>query len=145
MHRTVLAAVALTVLVPLGLRATAQDEKGLTVKGQIKIGDHAVKMEAGKLYEIRVEGNGFSPVLNLSQGFFRIAAAKFDKDAVTRYFIPAKTMEYRLYITPSVFGQLPQGPLEYTLKVNRIPIGKKPVLKQESELTDKDPSYLYFP
>jgi hypothetical protein len=141
----VFAAVALTALAPLALLAAAQEgDKGLDVKGQIKIGNHAVKMEAGKLYEIRATGSGFQPLVNINPGFFRYAPAPFQKgaeNATTYFYIPPETREYRLYVSPTTFGRLPEGPLEYTLKVTRVPISKKPLLKQEGNLAAEDPPY----
>lgn len=133
---------ALTALAPLTLLAGAQEvSKGLDAKGQIKIGNHAVKMENGKLYEIRATGSGFQPNVSISPGFFRIAPGPFEKDAVTHFFVPTETKEYRLYVVPTLFGQVPDGPLDYTLKVTRIPISNKPLVKEDSKLTADDPPY----
>ena len=35
-------------------------EKPLTATGQVKVGVHKYKMEAGKLYQLKVDGDGFS-------------------------------------------------------------------------------------
>ncbi len=142
MIRRVFAAAALTALAPLAVLAAAQDgDKGLDVKGQIKIGNHAVQMQAGKLYEIRAQGSGFQPIVNINPGFFRYAPGPIEKDAATHYYVPTETREHRLYVTPSVYGRVPEGPLDYTLKVTRIPMSSKPLLKQESSLAAEDPPY----
>jgi hypothetical protein len=145
MNRKVFAAVALTALAPLGLLAAQEGDKGLDVKGQIKIGNHAVKMEAGKLYEIRAQGRGFRPIVRI-KGNFSSVEESFYEDAVTHFLVPTGTMEYRLYVTvdTSGFGQVPDvpaGPLDYTLKVTRIPFSDKPLLKRDSSLTAEDPLY----
>jgi hypothetical protein len=36
-----------------------------TEKGEVKVGSHTVKMETGSIYRIRVEGDGFRPVVNV--------------------------------------------------------------------------------
>jgi hypothetical protein len=131
-----LAALVLFALLP-GARA---GDKGLDVKGEIKIGNHALKMDAGRLYEIRVEGTGFRPVLSIDPGFFRIASPPGEKNVTTQFFVPPKTEQYRLYVTPDLF-RLPEGALAYQLKVTRIPMSNKPLLKQEGKLTAADPAY----
>jgi hypothetical protein len=137
-----LAAAILTALVPLALLAAAQaGDKGLDVKGQIKIGNHALKLEAGKLYVVRATGNGFMPVLSINPGFFRGAQGPFERNAVNTVFVPAETREYRLYVVPATYGPLPEGMLDYTLKVTRIPLSNKPLVKEESKLTAEDPPY----
>jgi hypothetical protein len=142
MSRRVFAAVALTALAPLGLLAAQEGDKGLDVKGQIKIGNHTVKMEAGKLYEIRAQGTGFQPVVSIYPGFFRYApGGPFEKDATTHFYVPTETKDHQLYVTPAIFGRVPEGPLDYTLKVTRVPISSKPLLKQESSLAAGDPPY----
>jgi hypothetical protein len=142
MNRRVFTAVALTALAPLALLAAAQEgDKGLDAKGQIKIGNHAVMMKAGKLYEIRAQGSGFQPVVSINPGFFRFTPGPFEKDAVTHFYVPTETREYRLYVTPAIFGRVPEGPLDYTLKVTRIPLSDKPLVKQESSLAAEDPPY----
>jgi hypothetical protein len=146
MTRRVLAAVALTALVPFALpSATRAGGKGdLDVKGEMKIGNHPLKGEAGRFYIIRVTGKGYNPFVNVNPGFFyypNVEGMPFEANAVTRYFFPKETREYRLYITPSPYGSIPEGPLEYTLQVKRIPLSKKPLVKEDSKLTDKDPAY----
>jgi hypothetical protein len=142
MNRRVFTAAALTALAPLALLAAAQEGgKGLDVKGQIKIGNHAVKMEAGRLYEIRAQGSGFPPVVSIYPGYFRSTPGPFEKDATTHFYVPTETKEYRLYVTPAIYGRVPDGPLDYTLKVTRVPISNKPLLKQESSLAAGDPPY----
>ena len=86
MNRRVFVAAALTALAPLALLAAAQaGDKGLDFKGQIKIANHAVKMEAGKLYEIRAQGSRFQPVVSIYPGFFRYAPGPFAKSFFTRW------------------------------------------------------------
>jgi hypothetical protein len=142
MNRRVFTAVALTALAPLGLLVAAQEgEKGLDVKGQIKIGNHAVKMEAGRLYEIRAKGSGFQPAVTINPGYLRPTLGPFEREAATYFYFPKETKEHRLYVIPALYGGVPDGPLEYTLKVTRIPISNKPLLKHEGNLAAEDPPY----
>jgi hypothetical protein len=132
---------ALIALVPFALWPAARaGDKGLDVKGEIS--SHPVKMEAGKLYQIRAEGAGFLPMLTINPGFFRIAPPPAARNATTQFFLPTETRQYRLYVTPNFgFGRVPDGALEYKLTVMRIPMSKKPVLKEEGKLTAADPAY----
>jgi hypothetical protein len=144
MTRSVLAlGAALAALVPLALLPAARaGDKGLDTKGEIKIGNHAVKMESGKLYHVRVEGTGFQPILSITPGFVRTwVPSQFEKNVETRFCFPPETKEYRLYITPATFAPLPEGPLQYKLKVQRIPLSEKPLLQEKNKLTADDPVY----
>lgn len=143
MKRKVFAAAVLTALAPLALLAAAQDgDKGLDVKGELKIGSHEFKMEIGRLYEIRAVGTGFQPVVNINPGFLRGTSMPFERDAVTHYFVPTETKTYLLSVLPPTFGSaLPAGPLNYTLKVTRIPLSNKGLLKEEGNLTAEDRPY----
>jgi hypothetical protein len=133
---------AVAALTPLALLAVAQaGDKGQTIKGQIKIGIHTVKFEAGELYEIRAEGKGFHPALNINTKNFPFAQEPYEKEAVTHFFVAPETKEYRVYVSPINIWQASEGRLEYTLQVTRIPLSKKPLLKQEDKLTAMDAPY----
>jgi hypothetical protein len=147
MTRRVLAAgVVLTALVPFVLpSATRAGDKGdLDVKGEMKVGNHALKAEAGTFYVVRVQGKGFYPIVGIEPGFFTFPplglSPALEKNTALRYFFPKETREYRLYVTPPA-SRLPEGPLEYTLQVKRIRFSKKPLLEEEGTLTAKDPGF----
>jgi hypothetical protein len=145
--RPFLAGVALLALLSAPAAAdkddTAKEDptKGFTTKGQVKIGSHSYKLEAGKLYLIRVEGEGFSPQVSLRPGHFTNSTMLDMGDTFQTYFIPRETRSHRLFILPSLGDDVEGGSLDYTVTCKPIPLAKKPVLQEKAELAATDPVY----
>jgi hypothetical protein len=129
-------------VVALALLPAAQGGgKGLSTKGQVKIGSHSHKMEGGKLYQVRVEGSGFRPLVNIRPGYLTHTSVSDDGDTLQGYFIPRETKAHRLFITPDLYDDLGDGPLDYTLTIKPIPLAEKPVLQEKGQLAATDPVY----
>jgi hypothetical protein len=111
-------------------------------KGQIKIGTHKVRLEQGKLYQIKIDAPGESPpfvTLDFTQGVITNVMGKEIKDD-RLYFIPKKTDNYTFYVMPG-FGPPKDGVIDYTLSFKGLSFADKAVLEEKSKLTDKDPKY----
>jgi hypothetical protein len=136
------------VLLALLSGLSAQDKKDDTKpaakevveKGKAQIGIHSLKMEAGKLYQIRVEGQGFVPNVMLRPGYFS-TPPKTEEDNFQAYFVPQETRTYRLLVMPSLNDDIEGGALDYKMIFKPIPLAEKPVLKEKSELKATDPVY----
>src|SRR5262249_42502890 len=104
---------------------------------------YALKAVAGNLYQITVEGHGFRPVVHLRNGNLINVMRQNRDDTIEGLFVPRESKEYRLFIIPDVYdNELTGGEsLDYTLTVKPIPMAEKPVLKETSSLTAKDPPY----
>jgi hypothetical protein len=129
-------------LVPLALLPAAQGgEKGLSAKGQIKIGNHSYKMEAGKLYQVRVEGGGFRPIVNVRPGYLSHVSQRDNGDTLEGYLIPRETKAHRFFITPDIYDDLGDGPLDYSINIKPIPLAESPVMQEKGQLAATDPAY----
>jgi len=118
-------------------------EEIVKTKGQLKIGAHRAKLEAGKLYEVRVQGEGFRPLVILRpSNFWFPLNTESSRDLFRAYVVPKETKENQLFVTPDLYdADLDDGPLDYSLTIKSIPLEKKPVLEEKAELTEKDPVY----
>ncbi|MBM4069030.1 MAG: hypothetical protein FJ271_08815 [Planctomycetes bacterium] len=134
--------VAVTLLVLHGT-APAQ-QKDLVAKGKIELASHTYKMNVGSLYHVKVEGKGFQPYALIQSGFLPFFAAgnAAERNTFQSYYAPKESKEYRILIMPNLFGagELPAGPLDYTLSVKPIALGKA-IVKAEGKWTDDDPLY----
>jgi len=133
-----------TVLAGLTLWSAVQaGDKGLEVKGQIKLGEHHYKMVAGALYRLEAEGKKFRPGLFVGRTpEMSIFQHSFDKkNTYTAYAIVSKTQDYRIVVTPDPLDPIGTGVLDYTLKITPVVLEAKPVLQVADKFTDKDPLY----
>ncbi len=141
------AALALAaILAVLAGTAPAQKEKAeppkeTVEKGKVQAGSHQLKMEGGKLYFIKVEGQGFTPNVMLRPGAFSYGTSKTEDDTFQTYFVPRETRAYRLLILPNINDDLDAGPLDYKVTSRHIPYGAKPALEENGTLAADDPIY----
>jgi hypothetical protein len=117
-------------------------EKSQPLKGQVKVGTHALKMDSGKLYQIIVAGEGFRPMVSIRPGFFQVQNQLDRGDTFEAFFVPQETKEYRLFVLPDLYDdELGVGPLDYTVNLKNIPLEEKALVKEEAKLTAEDPIY----
>jgi hypothetical protein len=130
-------------LLLLQTTAPAQD-KDLVVKGKVQIASHPLKMDAGTLYQVKVVGKGFQPQALIQPGFapFIFAGVPEERNTFQSYFAPKESKEYRIVIMPNFFGlgESADGPLDYTLTVKPIVLGK-PIVNAKDKWTGDDPLY----
>jgi hypothetical protein len=124
------------------LLSATQAQDGVTkVKGKIMIGDHRTKMEVGKIYEVRVEGEGFRPVVQIRPGRGIVGVrTEADGDTFSGYFMPMESREHRILITPETYD-LGDGPFTFNLTIRPIILSEKPALQEKTKLTADDPIY----
>jgi hypothetical protein len=134
-RRALAALLALGVLGLSGLRA--QD---VTVKGKIRVGQHRQQLEKGKLYHVKVEADGFRPLVSIRPGYF-VYVNSGENDTFQAYFMPRETRQYALVVAPDLFDELGEGSLKYTATITNIPLAAKPLLAEAARLTDRDPIY----
>ncbi|MEX0717251.1 MAG: hypothetical protein WD066_11725 [Planctomycetaceae bacterium] len=115
--------------------------KEVTVKGKISIGDHSLPLENGKVYQVRVEGFGFQPNVEIRPGYFANMDRQDQGDTMLGYFVPQETRTHRLFILPSLYEDFDQGALDYDLKITPITMAKDPLLDQKGALTAQSPLY----
>lgn len=135
----------ITALCILALQgAVVAQEKDFVAKGKIQIASHAYKMDAGTLYHVKVEGKGFQPQASIQPGFLPFFTSNMapERNTFQSYFAPTESKEYRILIMPGFFGigDLPEGPLDYTLTIKPIILGKA-IVKAEGKWTADDPVY----
>jgi hypothetical protein len=118
-------------------------EKDMTVEGQIKIGVHKLKLEAGTLYQFEVKGKGFSPNVVLPNAFLHNTADIFkDRNTYRALYMPGKSAEVSLMISPNLFSsESLEGTLDYTFSLKAMKLEEKPALKKEEKITSDDPRY----
>src|SRR5437870_5628712 len=147
MRRHLLVLVLCSLVTWLAFWALAQaGDGGLKAKGQIKLGDHRLKLETDKLYEVRVEADGFRPMVLIRPGQFlftqdRLGRDREGDDVFHAYFMPDETRNHRLLITPDTYGDLGDSPFEYSVTVKPIPLPAKPEIAVKDKLTADDPAY----
>jgi hypothetical protein len=120
---------------------SGKEAKETTARGQVQVGTHQFKMEAGKLYLIRVEGQGFRPNVTMRGGYFTNSSFADDGDTFQGYFMPRETKNYRLFVLPSLNDDIEGGSLDYKVIFKSIPLAAKPLLQEKGELTATDPIY----
>lgn len=125
-------------------------DKATTAKGQVKVGVHRVRMEAGKMYHVKVEANGFTPQVGVvgsqflrtdedSNGPF---GGKVVGDTFEGTILPTETRERRITVLPDVSDDELDGQLfDYSLTVTPIPMAKEPLLNETGKTTANDPKY----
>jgi hypothetical protein len=123
----------------------AQEAKEITIKGKTQLGVHKFKLENTSLYQFEIKAKDFSPGVSLLGGGFMQNTADFFKERNTfrALYMPAKSAEYTLTITPSInFGEPPpEGLLDYTVTVKTMKLEELPLLSKKDKLTADDPKY----
>jgi hypothetical protein len=124
----------LVLLAGLAIWQTApaqSDEKDFSVKGKIQVGNHARKLEAGHLYQVKVDGDGFRPILNLRAGQLYIPPDGTRGDSVEAFFVPRETKSYRFLITPDIYDdELDEGPVDYKFTIREVPLSPSSWMKR---------------
>jgi hypothetical protein len=125
-------------------RAVAQEDT--VIKGQAQLGVHKLKMENKSIYQIEIKAKGFIPGVNLIGANQYIPnTADFFKERHTFrcMFMPVKSMDYTLVVTPNIeFGAPPPlGLLDYTVTMKTLKIDEKPLFTKADKLTAQDPKY----
>lgn len=136
----VLAAALLATLPDIAPPAAAQ-EKETASKGQVKIGIHKQKMEAGKLYQVRVDAEGFAPSVGLRPGYFTNSEMLNQGDTFQAFVLPAETREHRITVLPNLNDDLDERTFDYKLTITPIPLAEKPLLEEKGKLAATDPGY----
>src|SRR5690348_5376397 len=78
-----------------------------TVKGKVRLGQHRLKLEKGRLYRIKVESDGFRPQVSIRPGYFAFGGSRGgDRDTFSDYFAPTDTRSYTLTVGPDLFDDL---------------------------------------
>ncbi len=139
---SVLCAVLVAVL-PTALPPVAGQEKvkETVSKGQVKIGLHKHKLEAGKLYQVRVDAEGFAPVVGLRPGYFVNTESLNQGDTFQGFVLPTETRDHRITILPNLNDDLDDRTLDYKITVTPIPLAEKLLLDEKGKLAATDPLY----
>jgi hypothetical protein len=122
-------------------------EKAITAKGQVKVGVHRFRMETNKMYQIKVEANGFTPSVTIRPGTFLRGGpggqfGGVQGDTFEGFVLPTETREHRLTVTPDVNDDELDGQLfDYSVTVTPIPMAKQPLLDEKAKTTANDPQY----
>jgi hypothetical protein len=133
----VLAGLVVVALAP----ALEGGDKGLDATGQVKVGEHKPKLQAGALYRIEAEGKGFRPKVIVATNP-RYYEEDFGKENAYRcYTVVNKTHDYRVLVLPDALDPIGDGKLEYTVKFTPVPLEAKPILQVTDKWTEKDPPY----
>ncbi len=119
------------------LPAAPGKDPDITLKGHVVVGQHRKQLEAGKLYLIKVDGEGFQPVVRISPGNFILY--KTSEGSFAGYVHPRETREYRVLLSTYPQDEAGDGLLDYTLTIKHVPLAQQPVLTEKARLTDTDP------
>ena len=132
---------ALVATCPTALPRAEGQEKEITSKGSVKVGVHKQKMEAGKLYQVRVDAEGFAPMVSLRPGYFVNSETTNQGDTFQGFVLPTETRDHRITILPSLNDDLDDRPLDYKITVTPIVLAEKPMLDEKGKLAATDPTY----
>jgi len=121
--------------------------KVATAKGQVKVGVHSFKMDAGFMYKVKVEANGFTPAVLIRPGAFLRTGMDYrggevQGDTFEGYVLPKESRSYRVVVTPNLDDDDLDGQLfDYSASVTPIPMAKTPLLDEKGKTTANDPPY----
>lgn len=112
------------------------------LKGKINIGVQELDLKAGKVYQIKVTGDGFRPQVVLSgRENLSYDGQNFRERNVFRStYLPSQSGKKTFYIIPQLYALNTGGPFEYSFEITGIEIGKT-LLKKDDSLTNNDPPY----
>lgn len=135
-------ALALATAAGLGVLSAPAPVAAQDFKGQIKIGIHKLKLEAGKIYAVVLDSKCSDAAFPIVQAYPGQLTQLFGNTVRedTILFIPAKTDEYAFYVA-SPLGAIMEDVVDYTLSVRPIQAAEKPVLKEKVTIDAKDPLY----
>jgi hypothetical protein len=135
---------------PLSPALVAQ-ERQQTTGGQVQLGVHKYRVQAGSVYEFEVVGEGFSPAVRLAgsppvflhPSYRRPFGAK-STNTYIGVFIPKENAERTLVVSPRYLSGVPQdgGTLKYTVTMKSMRLDERPLLKKEDKLTKDDPVHM---
>jgi hypothetical protein len=111
-------------------------------KGQIKIGIHKAKLEAGKVYSVVLASkcsDAAFPLVEVHPGHLTILFGNSTREDVN-FFIPPKADEYSFYVV-SPLGPIMEDVIDYTLTIKPVKEAEKPVLQEKVTIDAKDPIY----
>src|SRR5262245_25312222 len=111
-------------------------------KGQIKVGIHKTKLEAGKVYSVKLTSTCSDRAFPMLECFptrlIILFADKIRDDKM--YALPVKTGEHTFFVI-SPLGPFDEAVIDYTLSVKAAPELEKPVLAQKVKIDQNDPVY----
>ena len=134
--RTTAALVGLALLLPAP--AGAQE-----FKGKLMIGQHKVKLEKGKIYQLIMDCPlEFPPYLDtpIGQDLIHVVTGKLPKDD-KRFFSCHRSEEYEFYVFPPTIGFPKTGTIEYTLKITPVTLSPTAVLEDKNKWEASDQVY----
>jgi hypothetical protein len=129
------------VLAALGLLAQAP-ASAQQFKGQIKVGIHRTKLEAGKFYVVKLTStcsDAAFPIVECFPGRLIIVFAVNIRDD-RMYLLPSKTEEHTFFVIAPL-GPFQEAVVDYTLSVKAMPEFDKPMLAQKIKIEQNDPIY----
>jgi hypothetical protein len=128
---------ALAAQAPSGAQGLNQE-----FKGQIKVGIHKAKLEAGKVYNVVLSSNCSDRAFPIVEAFpTRLVIVFADKVRNDKmYMLPTKTGEHTFFVI-SPLGPFDEKVIDYTLSVKPAPDLEKPVLSQKVKIDQNDPIY----
>jgi len=116
-------------------------------------------MDAGSMYKVSVEANGFTPSVTIRPGTFLRTGGGFgggfgpgfgggfgggtvQGDTFEGYILPPETREYRITVSPDVNDEELDGQLfDYAITVTPMPMARQPLLDEKGKTTPTDPVY----
>jgi hypothetical protein len=133
---------------PLSPALVAQ-ERQQKVEGQVQLGVHKFRMQAGSVYEFEVACEGFRPEVRLTGGGFlhpsyRRPTGARSIDTYIGVFIPKENAEHTLIVSPQYLSGVPQegGTLKYTVSMKALRLDERVLLSKEDKLTKDDPVHV---
>jgi hypothetical protein len=97
----------------------AQTKTGTVIKGKAKVNAFTFKMEKGNAYRIRVEAEGFTPVVDVMDDLGSIANNFGNGKTAEVIFSPTKTFDYHIMVAPTVFAEVEDGKNKFTVIVEK--------------------------
>ncbi len=138
-----LSAVATTLLTLAASNAWSQDALDLGKKagGEIKIGQHKVKLDSDEHYEVRVEAEGFTPLVLIKHPRGWTLSELGRQSACVFLMTPPLKGEYNIIVTVSTDFPFKADKLKYALSVDKREFAAKPYLELKDVLTKKSQPY----
>ena len=121
----------------------AQVDDGLPTRGELKFTTQSMQMQAGKSYEIVVEGKNFRPIVVVEPGSrTQQMSALTNSNRAELLFTATETKSHKIFVTGIPLDvEAADGEASYTLSVKETEFKLGLILKRRLEVGPNDPPY----
>lgn len=121
----------------------AQIDDGLPTRGELKFTTQSIQMQAGKTYEIVVEGKNFRPIVVVDPGSRTQQLSSLTNSNKTELLFTApETKSYKIFVTGvPMNAEVADSEVSYTINIKETEFRLGLILKRRMEVGPNDPPY----